>query len=239
MSAAGLAPPTTGGAKSRETTRHYGKYRGTVTDNQDPRQQGRLRVQVPEVLADVESGWAMPCAPYAGDRTGAYTIPPVGAGVWVEFEAGDVSRPIWAGGWWVSGKVPTDEGGSTATPDVKLTRSEQGLLVALHDDTQTIAISDSNGSNILKIEVQQGQLTVKAATKVVVEAPQIELVANSTHPAVFGDSLQTYLNQLVTLFNAHIHPGQMAGPIPVTPAPPVVPFTPPTPDMLSMKVKLG
>jgi uncharacterized protein involved in type VI secretion and phage assembly len=240
MSATGLASPSTsGGTRNRETTRHYGKYRGTVTDNQDPRQQGRLKVQVPEVLADVDSGWAMPCAPYAGDRTGAYTIPPVGAGVWVEFEAGDVSRPIWVGGWWVSGKVPTDEGGSTATPDVKLTRSEQGLVVALHDDSQTIAISDSNGSNILKIEVQQGQLTVKAATKVVVEAPQIELVANSTHPGVFGDSLQTYLNQLVTLFNAHMHPGQMAGPIPVTPAPPVAPFTPPTPDMLSMKVKLG
>jgi len=223
----------------RETTRHYGKYRGTVTDNQDPRSQGRVRVKVPEVLADVDSGWALPCAPYAGDTTGAYAVPPVGAGVWVEFEAGDVSRPIWVGGWWGSDKVPTDESGTKATPDVKVTRSEQGLIIALHDDSQTIAVSDSNGSNLLKIEVQAGTVTIKASTKVVVDAPSIELVANATHPGVFGDQLTTYLNQLVQSINLHMHPGQMAGPFPVTPAPPTAPAMPPTPDLLSQTVKLG
>ena len=29
--------------------------------------------------------------------SGFYAIPPIGAGVWIEFEAGDVSRPIWVG----------------------------------------------------------------------------------------------------------------------------------------------
>ncbi|MGZ4735867.1 MAG: phage baseplate assembly protein V, partial [Acidimicrobiia bacterium] len=166
-------------------------------------------------------------------------VPPVGAGVWVEFEAGEVSRPIWVGCWWGSDTLPKDEGGAKATPDVKITRSEQGLLLALHDDSQTIALSDSNGSNIVKIEVQQGVVTIKATTKVVIDAPQIEHVANATHAAVFGDSLMTYLNQVVNLFNLHMHPGQMAGAVPVTPAPPVAPLTPPTPDLLSMKVKLG
>jgi uncharacterized protein involved in type VI secretion and phage assembly len=218
---------------------HFGKYRGTVSDNQDPRRQGRIKVKVPEILGDVDSGWALPCAPYAGNKTGVYAVPPAGAGVWVEFEAGDVSRPIWVGGWWASGKVPTDEGGTAAAPDVKIARSEQGLLLALHDDTQTIALSDADGNNLLKIEVQQGQVTLKATTKVVVDAPQIELVANATHPGVFGDSLTTYLNQVVTLFNTHMHPGQTAAGVPVTPAPPVPPLTPPSPSMLSMKVKLG
>jgi len=231
--------PTTAVAAPRQTTRHYGKYRGTVTDNQDPRGQGRIRVSVPEVLVDVDSGWALPCAPYAGDKTGAYAMPPKDAGVWVEFEAGDVSRPIWVGGWWASDKVPTDEDGAKATPDVKVTRSEQGLIVALHDDSQTIAVSDSNGSNILRIEVQAGTVTVKASTKVVVDAPLIELVANSTHPGVFGDRLTTYLNQLVQSINVHMHPGQMAAMIPVTPSPPVAQALPPTPDLLSTVVKLG
>lgn len=222
-----------------QTTRHYGKYRGTVSDNQDPRKQGRVKVRVPEILGEVDSGWALPCAPYAGDKTGAYAVPPVGSGVWVEFEAGDVSRPIWVGCWWGSDKLPTDEGGAAATPAVKIVRSEQGLLLALHDDSETIALSDTNGGNILKIEVQSGVATVKAQTKVVIEAPQIELVANATHPGVFGDNLMTYLSQVVTMFNAHMHPGQMAGPLPVTPAPPVAPLTPPAPSLLSMKVKLG
>ena len=231
--------PARGGASGGATAKHYGKYRGTVSDNQDPRKQGRVKARVPEILGDVDSGWALPCAPYAGEKTGVYSVPPVGAGIWLEFEAGDVSRPIWVGCWWTSDKLPTDESGSSATPDVKIMRSEQGLLLALHDDSQTIALSDSSGSNILKIEVQQGQVTLKATTKVVVDAPQIELVANAMHPGVFGDNLMTYLGQVVTTFNAHMHPGEMAGPIPVTPATPVMFLTPPTPDLLSMKVKLG
>src|SRR5207342_1678154 len=113
------------------------------------------------------------------------TVPPVGAGVWVEFEAGDVSRPIWVGCWWASDKLPTDEAGAKATPDMKIVRSEEGLLLALHDDSKTIALSDANGSNMLKIEVQAGKVTLKAMTKVVVDAPLIELVANATHPGVF------------------------------------------------------
>lgn len=226
-------------APHRATARHYGKYRGTVSDNQDPRSQGRLKAKVPEILDDVDSGWAMPCTPYAGDQMGIYAVPPAGAGVWIEFEAGDVSRPIWSGCWWASRKVPNDEAGTAATPDVKIVRSEQGLLLALHDDSQTIAVSDANGANILKIEVQQGIVTLKATTKIVVDAPQIELVANATHSAVFGDSLMTYLNQVVSTFNAHMHPGETAGPYPVTPMSPVSPLSPPTPDMLSTTVKLG
>jgi uncharacterized protein involved in type VI secretion and phage assembly len=226
-------------ANGSEAAGHYGKYRGTVTDDQDPRKQGRLRVKVPEILGDTESGWAMPCAPYAGEETGTYAIPPVGAGVWVEFEAGDVSRPIWVGCWWKSNKAPKDEGGAAATPDLKIVRSEKGLLLALHDDSEIIALSDSSGANILKIEVQQGNVTVKASTKVIIDASQIEIVASASHAAVFGDSLNTYLNQLVTSVNAHMHPGQVAGPFPVTPAPPTAPCTPPTPDLLSTKVKVG
>src|SRR3954471_17907270 len=162
---ADVLPRPAVGQPTQTTPRQYGKYRGTVSDNQDPRSQGRVKVKVPEVLVDQESGWALPCAPYAGDKTGAYAVPPVGAGVWVEFEAGDVSRPIWTGGWWGSDKGPTDEGGTKATPDVKVFRSEEGLIIALHDDSKTIAVSDDNGSNIVKIEVDAGTVTVKAATK--------------------------------------------------------------------------
>ncbi|MCY7399448.1 MAG: phage baseplate assembly protein V [Nocardioides sp.] len=229
------APPAAG----MTAERHYGKYRGIVADTDDPRHQGRIRVRVPEVLADVDSGWALPCAPYAGDTTGAYAVPAVDSGVWVEFEAGDVSRPIWVGCWWGADKLPTDEEGTMATPGVKVTRSEEGLLLAFHDDSQVIALSDSDGSNLLRIEVQSGKITVKASSKVIVDAPAIELVDGASHAAVFGDKLNTYLNQLVQSINTHMHPGQVAGPFPVTPAPPTPPATPPTPELLSMKVKVG
>ena len=221
-------------------SRYYGKYRGIVTDNQDPENLGRIRAKVPEVLKDVVSGWALPCTPYAGNGTGQFTVPPVDAGVWIEFEAGDVSRPIWAGCWWGSGELPTDNAGTAAVPDLKIIRSEKGLMVTMDDGSQTITVSDKNGNNMVEILVQQGKITVKGATKAIVEAPLIELVENAAHPVVFGDKLLQYLNQLVALYNAHLHPGELAlGVLPVTPAPPVSPFTPPTPDLLSTKVKSG
>ena len=76
--------------------------------------------------------------------------------------------------------------------------------------------------------------------KVVVEAPQIELVSSASHPLVLGDKLLQYLNQIVSTFASHIHPGELAlGTFPVTPAPPVPPLPPATPDLLSLKVKTG
>lgn len=225
---------------NRQGNRHYGKYRGVVTDNQDPKNLGRLRARVPEVLADVESGWALPCWPYAGDGSGFYTVPAPDAGVWVEFEAGMVSRPIWSGCWRSEGQSPKDENGTAATPDMKIWRSEEGLLVSLNDTSRAISISDADGSNLLRIEVQSGKITVQAQSKVVVEAPQIELVEGATHPLAFGDELLSYLNQLVAMFNGHVHPGELAGGmLPVTPAPPVPSFPPATPSLISTKVKTG
>ena len=78
-----------------QRTRFFGKFRGTVSNNTDPLNKGRLRALVPSVLQNVDTGWALPALPYAGDGVGVYTIPAVGASVWIEFEAGDVSLPIW------------------------------------------------------------------------------------------------------------------------------------------------
>jgi hypothetical protein len=220
-------------------SRFYGKYRGLVSDVDDPENLGRLRARVPEVLGDVESPWALPCAPYAGEGVGSYTVPPVGSGVWIEFEAGDPARPIWSGCWWASGELPEDETGAGATPPLKILRTGEGLLLALDDGDQRISISDASGANRVTILVQQNQIKIQARAKVIVEAPQIELVEGATHPIVFGDDLLQYLNQLVSLYQSHTHPGETVIGIPVTPAPPVPPYPPPSPSMLSLKVKSG
>jgi uncharacterized protein involved in type VI secretion and phage assembly len=159
--------------------------------------------------------------------------------VWVEFEAGDVSRPIWVGCWWSSDKLPTDEAGTAATPDVKITRSEEGLMLALHDDSKSIALSDTDGKNLVLIEVEDGKITIKADSKVIIEAPAIELVDGAEHTAVFGDLLEKYLKKVVDGFNSHMHPGQQAGPYPVVPKKPASPISAPSSDLQSTKVKLG
>lgn len=224
----------------RHADRFYGKYRGLVTSNQDPLGLGRLQAQVPEVLGDVQSGWALPSAPYAGTGSGLFTVPPAGAGVWIEFEAGDPSRPIWSGTWWANGEVPIDQQGSPAQTATKILRSESGLIVSLDDAAQTITLSDSAGTNIVQIQVLAGTIQITSGVQVTLEAPLISHGQSAGHPAVFGDSLLSYLSQIVTMFNAHVHPGEMAlGVFPVTPAPPVAPMTPPTPALLSVKNMVG
>jgi uncharacterized protein involved in type VI secretion and phage assembly len=80
----------------------FGKYRGTVINNIDPMQIGRIQVMVPDLAGFVPGTWAMPCVPVAGINTGVFTVPMIGSGVWVEFERGDADYPIWVGGYWGS-----------------------------------------------------------------------------------------------------------------------------------------
>ncbi len=80
----------------------YGKFRGTVINNIDPMQIGRIQVLVPDVSAALPTSWALPCAPMAGTQTGFFTVPPPGAAVWIEFEQGDPDYPIWSGCFWPS-----------------------------------------------------------------------------------------------------------------------------------------
>jgi uncharacterized protein involved in type VI secretion and phage assembly len=84
----------------------WGKYRGVVSDINDPLMQMRIKATVPDVYGDGASGWAMPCAPFGGDKVGFFALPTVGAGVWVEFEHGDPDYPIWVGGFYAMADVP-------------------------------------------------------------------------------------------------------------------------------------
>lgn len=82
------------------SNRYVGKFRGRVVDNNDPLHIGRVTVEVPDVLGDTPSTWALPCLPFTGPQAGQFVVPTPGTGVWVEFEQGDASFPIWTGCWY-------------------------------------------------------------------------------------------------------------------------------------------
>lgn len=87
--------------------KYYGKYRGTVLNNFDPEQRGRIMAIIPDVLGITPSNWALPCVPIAGKQAGTFMVPQVGSGVWMEFEQGDPEYPIWVGGFWgIAAEVP-------------------------------------------------------------------------------------------------------------------------------------
>jgi hypothetical protein len=104
-----------GGLPSDEPHRYYGKYRSTVFNNVDPENRGRIQAIVPDVLGLIPSTWAMPCLPIAGKGSGSFLMPEIGAGVWIEFEQGDLDYPIWTGGFWgLTAELP--ELGMASTP---------------------------------------------------------------------------------------------------------------------------
>ena len=105
-------------------------------------------------------------------------------------------------------------------------------------EPSAITIKDSKGNEI-HIDVDGGIIKIKANSKVVVDAPQIELVGGASHPLAFGDELLTHLNNMKTAFDTHMHPGETALGMPVSPAPPAAPMPPATPSLLSTKVKTG
>jgi len=87
------------------TSRFQGKYRATVLQNVDPEQRGRLQLMIPDVFGPIPSTWAEPCVPLAGPTgpgMGIHLVPPIGAGVWAEFERGDPNYPLWVGCRWGS-----------------------------------------------------------------------------------------------------------------------------------------
>jgi hypothetical protein len=107
---------------------HYGKYRGTVINNIDPLQIGRLQISCPAVLGESVFAWALPCSPYAGDGEGLFLIPPMGANLWIEFEAGNPDKPIWSGGFWTIGRAPALPG----LPTTKILKTG-GISLKLDD----------------------------------------------------------------------------------------------------------
>lgn len=73
--------------------RFYGVYRGVVKDTNDPLGKFRVKLQVPQVLSNAITEWAWPV-----NQLGVTTVSPnVGQGVWVMFEGGDPSYPVWVG----------------------------------------------------------------------------------------------------------------------------------------------
>jgi uncharacterized protein involved in type VI secretion and phage assembly len=125
----------------RLQNRFYGKYRGTVTAV-DARTL-RIKANVPAVLGETPTGWCLPCVPYAGPHVGFFFVPSVGAAVWIEFEGGEVSQPIWTGCFWRAGELP-----SQAAPTTRgiVTAAPHQLL--FDDKADSVTLADSNGGTV-------------------------------------------------------------------------------------------
>ncbi len=134
-------------------TKYYGKYRGTVIQNVDPEQMGRIQAMVPDVSGLLPSSWAMPCVPIAGKSSGTFVVPQIGAGVWIEFEQGDPDYPVWTGGFWGSAaEVPALAlAGNPASPSIVLASALQNIIAIsdLPGPTGGIMLTCTTGAMIV------------------------------------------------------------------------------------------
>jgi len=125
----------------RLRNRFFGKYRGVVIDVDAATM--RVKASVPSVLAAQASGWARPSVPWAGPGMGFAFLPDIGAGVWIEFEGGDVSYPIWSGCYWHDGETPSD-----ATASVRAIVTKAGQKILIDVEGGSITVEDQNGNTM-------------------------------------------------------------------------------------------
>lgn len=170
--------------------RYYGKYRAFVVDNADPEDRGRLRLKVPSVLnEEVISGWALPCVPYGGAANqGFFFIPEVDAGVWVEFEAGNLDYPVWVGTYWGKpggdSEVPkpnddagAEEGSVQNPPTRKIIKSLKG---------HTIQIEDADDKEMILITMI---VKDKPSNVIVLDSKGIKITDTNENVVTLGDKL--------------------------------------------------
>lgn len=213
---------------SRHVGRYYGKYRATVLDNSDKEHRGLLSVEVPDVYGAGVAVTAEACLPY-----GQYFVPPKGANVWVEFEAGDAERPLWVGVALTKAeqtKVKPDSVKITHTGDAVISIDDDGSVLLsspagsyLHMDaaneSTTLAEGHSNflamgesGVSIMNkdgavVNVTKDTVHIRGA-KVVIEATTVALGAGATDTAVLGTGMEA----LWALLATHTHPTAGLGP---------------------------
>jgi uncharacterized protein involved in type VI secretion and phage assembly len=166
---------------AREVQRRaYGKYRGFVADNQDPDKRGRLRLVVPSVLGTEVTGWALPCFPFGGLADhGWFAVPEVDAQVWVEFEEGDLSYPIWTGTFWQqSSDVPAEA--ALTPPTTRLLKTPSGHLLQFDDkegeerfflhhpkgteleiDKDGVVVLTDAGGSVMTFDAKGGKVTLE------------------------------------------------------------------------------
>lgn len=133
-----------------ECQKYYGKYRGVVLNNIDPKQEGRLLVQIPDIAGLAPASWAMPCVPVGGLQGGMVALPVAGSGVWVEFEQGDPDHPVWVGTFWGSAaEVPAlSRTVPPGVPGITLqTPLQNGIVIS--DGPQGILMKNRAGASIL------------------------------------------------------------------------------------------
>lgn len=174
-----------------------GVYPATVVDVRDPEGLGRVKVALPsrDGSARRQESWARLSTLMAGPRTGTWFVPDVNDEVLVAFEAGDARRPYVIGSLWSPKRPPPHQMDAAGENSLKLLKTRSGITITL-DDRQGderlvlatpggqsivmtsgaagIELADGNGN---EIRLEPSGVTIRAAARVTMQAPQVSIEA--------------------------------------------------------------
>lgn len=216
-----------------------GVLRAIVRDTRDPENLGRVRLSIPTFDPNYLTGWVPIASPMTGGSRGFFYSPEVGDEALLAFDNGQIDHPYVIGFLYNGQQKPPETerknrviltpGGNTLRFEDKdgakkvILKTAVGYVLEMDEEAKKISLSDADGESIT-LTVDDGKIKIEAGSKVVIQAPKVELVdEGATHPLVFGDNLLDYLNNHLNVdLHSHTHPGQMAlGIFPVTPMTPI------------------
>lgn len=130
--------------------------RAKVTDNEDPNNLGRIRVQFDwQALLDDEmmTPWLRMAQPYAGGGKGFSFIPEIGEEVMIDFEGGNAERPYVKGTLYNGVGDPDGKWlpNNNSSNQIKAIRTRNGHTIEIHDegDNGYIRIYDNEKENYI------------------------------------------------------------------------------------------
>ena len=135
---------------------------------------GRIHANLEGVYGIKETGPVYSSILYAGNGVGLMFVPPEGAHVWIEFERGDPSKPIYSGCFWnTKDEVPNDD--DFSYPDSKMIKTEFATVIldafsSNNNEKQKIIIKTNNSSKItiteneIKLELQQSTIQLNSSS---------------------------------------------------------------------------
>ncbi len=144
---------------------------GLVTNNTDPDNMGRVRVQYPSLGHDAEGAWASIASVSAGNARGVMMLPVVGEEVLVGFEHGDTRRPYVLGSLFNGSDLPGDDltqnqdGSFAVLSDQKIVATAKDAMNLTTKQSLTVSADQSiseTAQQSYTIESKQGDISIKS-----------------------------------------------------------------------------
>lgn len=162
--------------------------RGVVTNNQDPDNHGRVRVNCPALGDDHESAWARVVGPSAGKDRGLLMIPQVGDEVVIAFEHDDVHFPYVLGSVWNGqgkpGKLSQQDGSFVLQSDKHINLKSADSIKIESDKDFSLEVAGAiseKADKAITIESDSDAVGTKASKDFTVDAGQnVQIKAGSS-----------------------------------------------------------